>query len=125
MVLGALAGAAAVALGAFGAHYIKDLLSPSRFDIYQTAAQYLMVHAIVLYFTGYLAVRHPGRLLTIAGFSFLLGMVAFSGSLFLLSVSGIRIMGAIAPIGGSGFIVGWLLLAVVAWKNSFDKADLI
>ena len=124
MVLGALSGAAAVALGAFGAHYIKDLLSPSRFDIFQTAAQYLLVHAIVLYFTGYLSSKYPGRLLTFAGFSFLLGMIAFSGSLFLLSVTGIRILGAIAPIGGSGFILGWLLLALVAWKNSYEEVDL-
>jgi len=117
MVTAALAGAIAVGLGAFGAHYIKDLLSPSRFDVYETGARYLLVHAVVMLFTGYWMSKVPDRLLTGAAIAFLIGMIAFSGSLVLLAATGIRILGAIAPIGGAGFITGWLLLAVAAWKS--------
>jgi uncharacterized membrane protein YgdD (TMEM256/DUF423 family) len=124
MMISALAGAVAVGLGAFGAHYIKDLLSPTRFAVYETGARYLLVHAVVLLVTTYWMRKYPSGILSAAGFAFLLGMIGFSGSLLLLAVTGIRILGAIAPIGGAGFLAGWVLLAIAAWKLPVDAKEI-
>ncbi len=117
MVVAALAGAIAVGLGAFGAHYFKDLLTPSRFDVYLTGIRYLMVHAVVLLVAARMYREAPSRLLSGACLAFMTGMVAFSGSLVLLGLTGMRFFGAIAPVGGTGYIFGWILLAVVAWRQ--------
>ena len=117
MIIAALTGAVAVAAGAFGAHYIKDLLSPSRFNVYETGARYMLVHAAVLFVAAYIHSVRPHRLLAVSCVGFLLGIVAFSGSLLVLALTGIRWLGAVAPIGGAGFIAGWLLLALAAWKS--------
>jgi uncharacterized membrane protein YgdD (TMEM256/DUF423 family) len=121
-VAAAFAGAIAVGLGAFGAHYIKDLLSPSRFDVYLTGTRYLLVHAVVLLIAARMYREEPSRLLSVACFAFIVGMIAFSGSLVILGLTGFRLLGAVAPIGGAGYISGWLLLAIVSWRSGDESS---
>jgi uncharacterized membrane protein YgdD (TMEM256/DUF423 family) len=116
MIIAALAGGLAVALGAFGAHAIKDILSPSRFDVYQTGARYLLVHAGVMFIAAWIARDGSSRVLIGSCFAFMIGMIAFSGSLVALGLTGLRVLGAVAPVGGVGFIAGWLLLGLGAWR---------
>lgn len=106
LIIAALAGAASVTLGALGAHQIRDLLTPSRFDIYLTGVRYLLVHAVVLFVAAGLAHKTRSRLILGSCFAFLLGMIAFSGSLVLLGLYGTRILGAVAPVGGAGYARG-------------------
>ncbi len=117
MTIAAVAGAIAVGLGAFGAHYVKDLLTPSRFDVYLTGARYLMVHAVILLVAARMYREEPSRLLSSACLAFFTGMIMFSGSLVLLGLTGVRFLGAIAPVGGTGYILGWLLLAAAVWRR--------
>ena len=117
ITIAAVAGAIAVGFGAFGAHYVKDLITPSRFDVYQTGIQYLMVHAVILFVAARMYREEPSRLLSSVCLAFMTGMVAFSGSLVLLGLTGERLFGAIAPIGGTGYISGWILLAIVVWRR--------
>ena len=116
MVAGAVAGALAVGLGAFGAHELKDLLAPDRFDVFQTGTRYLLVHAVMLFITGWFEHERSEKMLTIAGSLFLLGMILFSGSLVVLAVSNYRFLGAVAPFGGLSLIAGWLFLGWGAWR---------
>jgi len=117
MMVGALAGAIAVAMGALGAHTLESLLGPDRLDIYQTGVRYLMVHSIILFITGRMSKGRNDRVLFYAGMSFISGMILFSGSLLVLALANIRMMGAVAPIGGLAYIVGWLLLAWAAHNS--------
>ena len=116
IVIGALLAAAAVAAGAFGAHGLKERLSADDFDTYQTAARYHMFHALGLLFVGYAAQRFGGGLVTATGWLFVAGIIAFSGALYLLALSGVKVLGVVAPIGGAAFIAGWICLAVAAWR---------
>tara|TARA_B100001094_G_C18174612_1_gene797161 strand:+ start:1757 stop:2128 length:372 start_codon:yes stop_codon:yes gene_type:complete len=109
--IGSLFAALAVACGAFGAHALKSKLSAADLDIWNTAAQYQMTHAIALVMVGLVSTRISGLPMKISGISFVLGILFFSGSLYTLVLSGHRVLGAITPIGGVGFIVGWLALA--------------
>jgi uncharacterized membrane protein YgdD (TMEM256/DUF423 family) len=116
LVLGALNGALAVALGAFGAHGLRARLDPASLEIYQTAVQYHAIHALALLAVALLLARGHQGTLAGAGWAFTAGIVFFSGSLYLLSTTGPRWLGAVAPIGGTALIVGWVLLAVGGWK---------
>ncbi|WP_456448885.1 DUF423 domain-containing protein [Thiolapillus sp.] len=116
LLLGALAGFFSVAFGAFGAHVLQDSLSPHMFSIFNKAVHYQGLHAMALLFTGLLMSLSPSRLLRWAGISFIAGILLFSGSLYALSLSGIRMLGAITPLGGLSFLTGWLLLAAGGWK---------
>ena len=116
MVSGAIAGALAVGLGAFGAHELKDVLAPDRLDVFQTGVHYLVIHAIVLFITGWFAHGRTEKMLLRAGLFILIGMVLFSGSLIVLAISNVRFLGAVAPFGGLSFITGWLLLGWGAWR---------
>ena len=118
MVTGAIAGALGVGLGAFGAHELKDLLAPDRFDVFQTGVRYLTIHAIVLFINGWFAHGRSEKMLSVAGFLFLLGMFLFSGSLIVLAISNVRILGAVAPFGGLAFIAGWLFFGWAAWSTT-------
>ena len=101
----------AVALGAFGAHALKAVLSPERLAIYQTASQYHFYHALGLLVVALLTLYLPTSVyLKWSGWLLIAGTVIFSGSLYALAVSGIRGLGAITPIGGVSFIMGWVLL---------------
>ena len=114
LILGALNGFIAVVLGAFAAHGLKNALTPDLLNTFQTGVQYHMYHALIMFGVGLLALHFPGNtLLRVSGYLFLLGIVIFSGSLYALSLSGIRWLGAITPIGGVMFLAGW---GVLAWS---------
>ena len=112
LVLGALAGMLAVMLGAFGAHALRARLAPDLLAIFNTAVQYHFLHALALLVIGVVAIHLPSSVaLKWAGWMMLAGIVAFSGSLYVLALTGERWLGAVAPFGGAAFILGWLLLA--------------
>lgn len=115
---GAINGALAVIAGAFGAHGLKAKLSPELLATWQTGAEYHMYHALALVLVGAMAAAQPQTALNGPAVALLAGILLFSGSLYLLALTGIKTLGAITPIGGVAFIVGWLWLAVVALRNS-------
>lgn len=113
--LGAILGGVGVIAGAFGAHGLEGVLDGRSFENFETAARYQMYHAPALLAVGLLALHgRSGTALSIAGWSFLLGVLIFSGTLYALAFTGIRWLGAITPIGGVALIVGWFGLAVAA-----------
>jgi uncharacterized membrane protein YgdD (TMEM256/DUF423 family) len=114
LIVGALAAAVAVAAGAFGAHGLRGTLPPERLEIFETAARYQMYHALALFLAAWLSSRDAGPASLVAGWAFLVGIVLFSGSLYALSLSGTRWLGAITPFGGIAFLVGWISLAWAA-----------
>lgn len=118
IILGSLNAFLAVALGAFGAHTLKSKLSQEMLTVYETGVQYHLIHALGLILIGIISHWITGsNLINWAGGLLLAGIFIFSGSLYVLSVSGIRALGAITPIGGMAFLIGWILLAVAAWKT--------
>lgn len=117
ITLASLSGMLAVILGAFGAHALKGRLDDYALGIFQTAVQYHFYHSFALLAVGILALSQPQTvLLRSSGWLFLLGIFIFSGSLYLLSITGVRWLGAITPIGGLAFIAGWACLAATGWK---------
>ena len=115
LLIGAVAAFLGVALGAFGAHGLRGRLSPEMLAVFETGVRYQMYHALALLMTA-AAIGRIGdaRLLVIAGWCFLVGIVLFSGSLYALALTSVSIMGAITPIGGLAFLVGWGCLALCA-----------
>lgn len=112
LVAAGINGFIAVALGAFAAHSLKNMLSPQLLETFQTGVQYHMYHALALFGIGLLTLHFPHQtILKTAGYLFLLGIVLFSGSLYVLALSGIRWLGAITPLGGVAFLAAWALLA--------------
>ncbi|MFY1831363.1 DUF423 domain-containing protein [Myxococcus fulvus] len=118
LVLGAVNAFLSVAAGAFGAHGLKSRLSPDLLVIFETGARYHMYHALGLIAVGLLGTLRPTPLLNGAGWAMLVGILLFSGSLYALALSGVRALGAITPLGGLGFLAGWALLAVAAWRST-------
>lgn len=115
LIAGALSAAVAVMLGAFGAHALRGRLPADLLAIYQTASQYHVYHALGLLAVGLLTLHLPtGSALRYSGWLMLLGTVLFSGSLYLLAITGQRWLGAITPLGGAAWIAAWLLLAWAA-----------
>jgi uncharacterized membrane protein YgdD (TMEM256/DUF423 family) len=115
--LGALAGLLAVALGAFGAHALRGRLDDYARGVFETAVQYHFYHALALVLVGVLLLSQPATaLLKSSGWLFLIGIAVFSGSLYLLAITGIKWLGAVTPLGGLAFIAGWGCLAAAAWK---------
>lgn len=118
LLLAAFFGATGVAIGAFGAHGLSAILEANgREASFRTATLYHLIHALALLGTAILISQIDSQLLVYAGYAFVAGILFFSGSLYILSIFDIRIMGAIAPIGGTAFIIGWILLGVAAWQN--------
>jgi uncharacterized membrane protein YgdD (TMEM256/DUF423 family) len=115
--LGALLGVLAVALGAFGAHALRARLTPADLDIFETGVRYQMYHALALFCVAWASTRWPGALTHAAGWSFVIGVLVFSGSLYVLVLSGQRWMGAITPLGGVALLLGWVLLAWQIFKG--------
>ena len=115
--LGAVLAALGVAAGAFGAHALRGRLAPDLLAVFETGVRYHLIHALALLSVAWATTRWPGRATNIAGWLFLAGTVLFSGSLYALSVSGIRALGAITPLGGVAFIAGWLTLAWAVWRG--------
>ncbi|WP_026952498.1 DUF423 domain-containing protein [Algoriphagus mannitolivorans] len=114
-----LSGAFAVGLGAFGAHGLADILAKTgRTETFQTAVSYHFYHTLALAVVGLLSLIKPDwKSLKFVTWSFILGILIFSGSLYILSLSGITWWGAITPLGGVGFILGWLGLFYSALRN--------
>ncbi|PZP87343.1 MAG: DUF423 domain-containing protein [Ectopseudomonas oleovorans] len=116
LLLSAFAGFTGVALGAFAAHGLRGRLTPEYLAVFQTGTHYQLIHALALFGVGLLALHMPGRLVNLAGGAFAVGILLFSGSLYLLTLSGIGKLGMITPCGGVAFLVGWLCLGLSAWK---------
>lgn len=114
--LGALAGFVGVALGAFGAHALRGSLSAEHLAVFETGVRYQLIHAVALVLVGVLLDRRPSRLTRAAGWCFVLGIVLFSGSLYVLSLTGITAFGILTPLGGLCFLAGWACLAAEAWR---------
>lgn len=119
-LLAAFFGFVAVAAGAFGAHGLSAYFAayPDREATFHTATQYHLVHAVALIGAAWVAERYPGRPSRWAGYLFALGIILFSGSLYVLSLFDVRIMGAVAPLGGLALLAGWLCLGLAAWRGS-------
>ena len=115
--LGALSGFVGVALGAFAAHGLKSRLTPELLATFEIGVRYQMYHAFALLAVGWAQTRWPGALLSASGWLFVAGTLLFSGSLYVLSLSGEKWLGAVAPAGGLAFLAGWLCLAWGAWKG--------
>ena len=115
--LGSLAAFLAVGLGAFGAHALKQRLTPDLLAIFEVGVRNQVYHALALLAVAWAASRWPGPWVHAAGWLFLAGIVVFSGSLYVLSLTGMRWLGAITPLGGLAFLTGWLCLAWGAWRG--------
>ncbi|MDR1988930.1 MAG: DUF423 domain-containing protein [Acidobacteriaceae bacterium] len=115
LFIGAVMGGVSVALGAFGAHGLRARLTPDMLAIFETGVRYHMYHALALLLVAAVMPRLDGRAIVVAGWSFLTGIVIFSGSLYALAMTGVTTLGAITPIGGVAFLLGWAALAVAAF----------
>ncbi|HEX8274499.1 MAG TPA: DUF423 domain-containing protein [Longimicrobiaceae bacterium] len=115
-VLGCLFGMTAVAAGAFGAHALRARLPADLLAVFETGARYQMYHALALLAVAWAAERWPSGAAVAAGWAFVAGIVVFSGSLYVLALSGVRWLGAVTPLGGVAFLAGWALLAWTAWR---------
>lgn len=121
LIAGSLNAMLAVIMGAFGAHGLKARLDSDMLAVYQTGATYHMTHALALLACGLLALHlRDSALLQWSGRLFLFGIAVFSGSLYLLSITGVRWLGAITPIGGTAFILAWALMALAVYKGVGD-----
>ncbi len=117
-VLAALFGGLGVALGAFGAHALRDRVAADLLSTFETGVRYQVYHALALIGVVVAATRWPQSALpTAAGWLFVAGILIFSGSLYALVFSGQRWLGAITPLGGVAFLAGWLCLLLVAWRG--------
>jgi len=114
LLIGALSGTIGVAIGAFGAHGLRGRLSPEMLAVFETGVRYHLYHALALLAVAALMSRIDGRLITAAGWLFTSGIVLFSGSLYLLALTGVTTLGAVTPVGGLAFMLGWACLAIAA-----------
>ena len=133
LILGALSAAISVAAGAFGAHALRERVEPRLLEVFETAARYQMYHALALIAVALVLTRSGGvgssvtaavlgpplgkSLLVASGWCFLAGTALFSGSLYAMTFTGVRALGAITPLGGVAFIAGWVCLAVAAMRS--------
>jgi uncharacterized membrane protein YgdD (TMEM256/DUF423 family) len=107
-----------VTAGAFGSHALGATLTANgRAATYDTAVQYQMIHALALFAVAWAADKWPGRWTRWAGYLFAVGIIIFSGSLYILSIFNLRFMGAVTPLGGLAFLLGWLCLGLAAWRD--------
>ena len=116
--LGSVSAFLAVALGAFGAHGLRARLDAELLAVFETGARYQMYHALALLVVAWAATRWPGPPMRAAGWLFVAGTVIFSGSLYLLALTGARGFGAVTPVGGLAFLAGWLALTLGIWRSS-------
>jgi len=118
-ILGSGLAALGVAAGAFGAHGLRSRLAPDLLQVFETAVRYQLIHALGLFAVAWAIQRWGGGggAAPAAGWLFVAGIVVFSGSLYGLSLSGVRALGAVTPLGGLAFIAGWILLAASAWRG--------
>jgi len=116
LIAGAISGLLTVVLGAFGAHGLENQLPSQHLVWWQKAVDYQGLHSLALLAAGLFCLHKPSPHLRLAGWFFVLGILLFSGSLYLLALSGIRSLGMITPFGGLAFIIGWFSLALAAWR---------
>ncbi len=117
ILMGALYGALAVMLGAFGAHALKESFSPYRLSLVETAAKYQIYHALALVLVGIILLHRRSRLLLVSGWLFIIGTAVFSASLLVLALTEQKFWGAVTPFGGALIILGWLALAMQEYRN--------
>ncbi|MEM6451726.1 MAG: DUF423 domain-containing protein [Cyanobacteria bacterium P01_D01_bin.105] len=118
LVVASLLGALSVVSGAFGAHALKGQLTETALTSFETGVRYQMYHAIALIPIALLVKQHPDEsLLTATGWCFIVGTLLFSGSLYGLSLGGIKALGPVTPLGGVAFIAGWICLAIASFKT--------
>ncbi|WAL61119.1 DUF423 domain-containing protein [Thermocoleostomius sinensis] len=117
LLIGSMLGGLAVAAGAFASHALKDKLTDRSLEIFELATRYQMYHALALLLIALLLSRAEAAppLLSASGAAFIAGVLIFCGSLYALSFTGIKGLGAITPIGGVAFLAGWICLAIAAW----------
>ncbi|MBC7388207.1 MAG: DUF423 domain-containing protein [Opitutaceae bacterium] len=118
LLTASISGAISVMIGAFGAHGLRKFLEENgRMDTFETAVKYQFYHSLALFLLGILMFHVQHKFLEYAGYSYMLGMLIFSGSLYILCLSGYRWLGAITPIGGLCLIAGWILIALAIGKS--------
>lgn len=117
VAMAAVAGALAVALGAFGAHGLEGTVSPERLVTWRTGAAYHLTHAVAASLAGVVVAFRPSYAARWAARLFLVGILLFSGSLYALVLLDLPVLGAVAPLGGVAFIAGWVALGVAAWQQ--------
>ena len=115
--LGCVSAFVAVALGAFGAHGLRSRIVPDMLSVFEIGVRYQMYHSLALLALGAVAGRLPGGLVATSGWLFVLGTLLFSGSLYAMSLTGQRWLGAVTPLGGLAFLAGWATLAWAAWSR--------
>ena len=118
LAIAAIFGGLSVGAGAFATHALRERLSERSLEIFETAARYQMYHALALLLVALLISREevPQPILIVASWSFIIGILIFSGSLYALSLTNIKVLGAITPLGGAAFIAGWSALAIAAFS---------
>ena len=116
--VGAIAAAIGITFGAFGAHALKSRVTEDLLSIFEVGVRYQMYHALALLAVAWADERWPGSLLNASGWLFVLGILLFSGSLYLMTLTGARWLGAVTPLGGLCFILGWIVLAMAALRAS-------
>jgi len=125
LILGSINAAAAVSMGAFGAHSLKTKISEHMLSVFQTAVQYHFYHSLGLIIIGVLTISiKPEKYLGIAGWMMFFGIILFSGSLYILSTTATRWVGIITPFGGIAFIASWVFIAIAVWKGSATNIGL-
>jgi uncharacterized membrane protein YgdD (TMEM256/DUF423 family) len=117
VVWGAVMAGIGVAAGAFGAHGLRERLTPELLGVFEVGVRYHLIHALALLAVAWATTRWPGTGTLVAGWLFLGGILLFSGSLYGLSLSGLRLLGAVTPVGGVAFIAGWLVLGWSVWRG--------
>lgn len=121
LVIGTVFAGSAVAAGAFGAHALKGILDAPSLQVFDTATRYQMYHALGLCIVSWAIDRYPEQRLEQTGWLFTLGILLFSGSLYVVSLAGISWMGAVTPIGGLAFLAGWLLFGWRSWRHTESR----
>jgi uncharacterized membrane protein YgdD (TMEM256/DUF423 family) len=117
LILGASFAAIGVSAGAAGAHLLQNIISEARFITFNKAVRYQMYHSFALIIIAVLSSQNPGKVLNIAGWFFLSGILLFSGSLYLIVLTGVQGFEILSPIGGIAFVLGWITLAYSASQN--------
>lgn len=124
LITGSIFMALAVGFGAFGAHIVQNMLTPERFDVYQTAVQYHFYHAIGLLILGVISMRmDESKWLKWSGYCMLTGILIFSGSLYILTLTDTGWLGMVTPLGGFAFILGWVFFGIGIGKGVFSESD--
>ncbi|GIU13435.1 MULTISPECIES: DUF423 domain-containing protein [unclassified Shewanella] len=123
LLLAALSGFIAVALGAFGAHGLKNVAPPELIAIFNLGVEYQFYHTFALIVVAFSGHWIKSRLLDWAGYLFIAGIILFSGSLYLYALIGAKWTGPVTPMGGVCFLLGWLLIAVAVWRNRVKELD--